>query len=246
MKLRSHEILSTNKKPLGSSSSSHPSRFKQLFQRKNIFKKKFQQQQSTHQHGLVHAIPDYVRKSIFRFLLEVKSSTPSSPPPPSSSPLRSIRQPPLMGIQALKKKHHQPKRSLRIQQQQTVIDNNHKTFEDYQQQQQQQNNYDMTILHMNIDDANDDDDDDNDLIFATKTSTNQKKPIPQWARKNELQIAICNQLYFHRNPSEIFGNTMDCSPAHLRTILHSMLPNVELLDDSLHQSPCNSNKSILI
>ncbi|CAF0890016.1 unnamed protein product [Rotaria sp. Silwood1] len=254
MKLRSHEILSTNKKPFGpSSSSSHPSRFKQLFQRKNLFKKKFQQQ-STHQHGLVHSIPDYVRKSIFRFLLEVKSSSSSSPPssaaaasPPSSSPLRPIRQPPLMGIQALKKKHLQlPKRSLRIKQQQTVIDNNIKTFEDYQQQQQQQNNYDMTILHMNIDDANDDDDDDDTSIFATKTSTNQKKPIPQWARKNELQIAICNQLYFHRNPSEIFGNTIDCSPAHLRTILHSMLPNVELLDDSLHQSPCNSNKSILI
>jgi hypothetical protein len=41
---------------------------------------------------------------------------------------------------------------------------------------------------------------------------------------------------------------MDCSPAHLRTILHSMLPNVELFDDNLHlhQSPRNSNKSILI
>lgn len=64
--------------------------------------------------------------------------------------------------------------------------------------------------------------------------------------ENELQIAICNQIYFHRNPSEIFGNSMDCSPAHLRTILHSMLPNVKLLDDSLHQSPNNSNKSILI
>jgi hypothetical protein len=65
-------------------------------------------------------------------------------------------------------------------------------------------------------------------------------------KENELQIAICNQLYFHRNPSEIFGNTMDCSPANLRTILHSMLPNVELYDDNLHQSPYNSNKSILI
>lgn len=60
-------------------------------------------------------------------------------------------------------------------QQQIVIDNS-KPFEDYQQQ---QNNYDMTILHMNIDD---DDNDDEDLIFATKSSTNQKKQIPQWAR----------------------------------------------------------------
>lgn len=64
--------------------------------------------------------------------------------------------------------------------------------------------------------------------------------------ENELQIAICNQLYFQRNPSEIFGNTMDCSPAHLRTILHSMLPNLDLFDDNRHQSTINSNKSILI
>ncbi len=129
----------------------------------------------------------------------------------------------------------------------------------------------MTILHMNIDDEIDD-----NSIFATKTSTHQKKAIPQWARskfnmitsmikfvknntrknfffflENELQIAICNQIYFHRNPSEIFGNTIDCSPAHLRTILHSMLPNVQLIDDDLHQStstsiPINSNKSILV
>jgi hypothetical protein len=42
----------------------------------------------------------------------------------------------------------------------------------------------MTILHMNIDDDNDDDD---SLIFATKTSTNQKKQIPQWAR-SKLKI----------------------------------------------------------
>jgi len=35
----------------------------------------------------------------------------------------------------------------------------------------------MTILHMNIDDEIDD-----NSIFATKTSTHQKKAIPQWAR----------------------------------------------------------------
>jgi hypothetical protein len=112
MKLRSHEILSTNKNPIRSS---NPSRFKQLFQRKNVFKKKFQQSQQQQHHGLIHTIPDYVRKSLFRFLLEVKSPTPPSPPPP---PSRTIRQPPLMGIQALKNKkqysHHPPKRSLRI------------------------------------------------------------------------------------------------------------------------------------
>lgn len=116
---------------------------------------------------------------------------------------------------------------------------------------------------MNFNDHDDDNDDvDDDSLFATKTSTNQKKPIPQWARskfiwishlclidlaffvflENELQIAICNQIYFHRNPSEIFGNSMNCSPSHIRTILHSMLPNVDLFDDLR----CNSNKPILI
>lgn len=115
----------------------------------------------------------------------------------------------------------------------------------------------MTILHMNFDDESEEED---DSLFASKTSTNQKKPIPHWARsnaifppeffnlsvsfraENELQIAICNQIYFHRNPSEIFGNSIDCSPSHLRTILHSMLPNVDLFDDG----PRNSNKCLLV
>jgi len=67
--------------------------------------------------------------------------------------------------------------------------------------------------------------------------------------ENELQIAMCNQIYFHRNPIEIFGNSIDCSPAHLRTILHSMLPNVQLIDDDQHlptSIPWNSNQSILV
>ncbi|CAF0820377.1 unnamed protein product [Rotaria sp. Silwood1] len=248
MKLRSHEILSNhiNKKSISTKKSSC---LKKLFHGKNFFKKKKISSTitttSSHESGnLLHDIPDYVRKSILRYLLE-------SPPPHSSSsspliiqqnsPSRNIR-PPLMGIQALKNKkqhhRHQTKRPLRTRPQ-PIIDNN-KSLEDYQTQ----NNYDMTILHMNIDDDNDD-----NSIFATKTSTYQKKPIPQWARKNELQIAMCNQIYFHRNPSEIFGNTIDCSPAHLRTILHSMLPNVQLIDDDLQQTtsiPMNSNKSILV
>jgi hypothetical protein len=58
-----------------------------------------------------------------------------------------------------------------------VIDNN-KSSEDYQTQ----NNYDMTILHSNIDDEIDD-----NSIFATKTSTHQKKTIPQWARSNPVK-----------------------------------------------------------
>jgi hypothetical protein len=60
---------------------------------------------------------------------------------------------------------------------QPVIDNN-KSSEDYQTQ----NNYDMTILHPNIDDEIDD-----NSIFATKTSTHQKKTIPQWARSNPVK-----------------------------------------------------------
>jgi len=55
-----------------------------------------------------------------------------------------------------------------------VIENN-KSTEDYQIQ----TNYDMTILHANIDDDIDD-----SSIFATKSSTHQKKPIPQWARSS--------------------------------------------------------------
>ena len=116
MKLRSHEILSTNKNPIRSP---NPSRFKQIFQRKNLFKKKFQQHPSTptQHHGLIHTIPDYVRKSIFRFLLEVKSPPAPPPPPPTKPPPPSRRIPP-MGIQELKTKkqyaHTQPKRSLRL------------------------------------------------------------------------------------------------------------------------------------
>ena len=52
-----------------------------------------------------------------------------------------------------------------------------KSPDDYQTQ----NNYDMTILHLNMDDDIDEDEEENS-IFATKTSTHQKKTIPQWAR----------------------------------------------------------------
>jgi len=64
MKLRSHEIFS-NSKPILTSKPS--SRLKKLFQGKNLFKKTTNPQQN----GLLHGIPDYVRKSILRYLLEV-------------------------------------------------------------------------------------------------------------------------------------------------------------------------------
>jgi hypothetical protein len=114
MKLRSHEILGTPK--TSTCHTINPSRFKQLFQRKNLFKKKpsaaTTTSSATPSVGLIHQIPDYVRKSLFRFLLDVKSPSP----PPCS---RSTRLPPVMGVQALKNKkqhcHQHPlKRSLRI------------------------------------------------------------------------------------------------------------------------------------
>lgn len=69
MKLRSHEILST---PMKSKSISNktPSRFKKLFQGKNFFKRKVQST-TPQESGFLHGIPDYVRKSILRYLLEV-------------------------------------------------------------------------------------------------------------------------------------------------------------------------------
>lgn len=69
MKLRSHEILSN---PMKSKSipNKTSSRFKKLFQGKNFFKKKLPSS-TTQESGLLHGIPDYVRKSILRYLLEV-------------------------------------------------------------------------------------------------------------------------------------------------------------------------------
>jgi hypothetical protein len=61
MKLRSHEILSNTKSS---------SRFKEFFQRKNLFKKK-PQSTTSQPSDRIHGIPDYVRKSILRYLLEV-------------------------------------------------------------------------------------------------------------------------------------------------------------------------------
>jgi len=246
MKLRSHEILSEPNVKVHSTS-----RFKQLFQRKNLVKKKPAPSPLPTASHLRHAIPHYVRKSILRFLLESPSS--SSSPSPSvviqqQSPSRNVR-PPVMGIQALKTKKqqqsHSNKRPLRTRVQPTIDEvSKPKTVDEFPQT----NNYDMTILHMDLED---DDNEQDSSIFATKSSTQHKKPIPQWARKNELQIAICNQLYFHRNPSEIFGNSSDCSPAHLRTILHSMLPNVQLIDDdrpitSSSSLSINNHQSILV
>jgi hypothetical protein len=69
MKLRSHEILSDHQtsKPISTKPSS---RLKKLFQGKNLFKKKLQSS-TPQQPTLLHGIPDYVRKSFLRYLLEV-------------------------------------------------------------------------------------------------------------------------------------------------------------------------------
>lgn len=72
MKLRSHEILSHSKPVLSTKPSS---RLKKLFQGKNLFKKKHPitptSTTNSQPSGLLHGIPDYVRKSILRYLLEV-------------------------------------------------------------------------------------------------------------------------------------------------------------------------------
>ncbi|CAF1275509.1 unnamed protein product [Adineta ricciae] len=57
-------------------------------------------------------------------------------------------------------------------------------------------NYDMTILH-------------EDELNNTQLATNRrrKKIIPNWAKQDQLQLAIINQVYFQdRNPEEIFGS----------------------------------------
>lgn len=69
MKLRSHEILS-NPTPVLSTTVKPSSRLKKLFQGKNLFKKKLHSTNGQ-QTNLLHGIPDYVRKSILRYLLEV-------------------------------------------------------------------------------------------------------------------------------------------------------------------------------
>jgi hypothetical protein len=71
MKLRSHEILCTNVKSNQTGKSSSSSRLKKLFQGKNLFKKKIPSTNNPQSTGLLHGIPDYVRKSILRYLLEV-------------------------------------------------------------------------------------------------------------------------------------------------------------------------------
>ena len=113
-----------------------------------------------------------------------------------------------MGIQALKTKkqqhRHQSKRSLRSRSAlhallgaiptdffvslfrlQPIVDDASipKLFDDCSTP----NNYDMTILHLNLDDEGDNSDD--NTMFASKTSTHQKKSIPQWAR-SELDKLI--------------------------------------------------------
>ncbi|CAF1222843.1 unnamed protein product [Adineta ricciae] len=57
-------------------------------------------------------------------------------------------------------------------------------------------NYDMTILH-------------EDELNNTQLATirRRKKTIPNWAKQDQLQLAIINQVYFQeQNPEEIFGS----------------------------------------
>lgn len=70
MKLRSHEILSHPQMTYSPKPSS--SRLKKFFQGKHLFKKKLPISSNTNaQPGLFQHIPNYVRKSLLRYLLEV-------------------------------------------------------------------------------------------------------------------------------------------------------------------------------
>jgi len=69
MKLRSHEILSH---PQVNYTPKPSSRLKKFFQGKHLFKKKLPISSNVNaQAGLFHQIPNYVRKSLLRYLLEV-------------------------------------------------------------------------------------------------------------------------------------------------------------------------------
>ncbi|UJR34092.1 hypothetical protein I4U23_021502 [Adineta vaga] len=70
-------------------------------------------------------------------------------------------------------------------------------------------NYDMTILH-------------EDELNSTQLATirRRKKKIPHWAKKDQLQLAIINQIYFQdQNPEDIFGDF--CIDQAL-TMIHSI------------------------
>ncbi|CAF1085962.1 unnamed protein product, partial [Didymodactylos carnosus] len=117
MKLRSHEILVSNRKENDKQTSS----FKTF--RKNLFKKKLSIPKQTNQQHLHKKIPHYFRKSILRFLVESTNNIHSQvsstnedlilykdnnqivvpPPLPPSLPSKMIRRTPLMGVQALNK-----------------------------------------------------------------------------------------------------------------------------------------------
>ncbi|CAF1458829.1 unnamed protein product [Rotaria sordida] len=76
-------------------------------------------------------------------------------------------------------------------------------------------NYDMTIFH---------DDELNNTRLAM--IRRRKKKIPTWAEKDQLQLAIINQVYFHdKNPDDIFGNV--CID-HVFEMINSMnIRNIE-------------------
>ncbi|CAF0817368.1 unnamed protein product [Didymodactylos carnosus] len=219
MKLRSHEILVSNQGERDKQTSS----FKTF--RKNLFKnKKLSTPKQTNQRHIHKKIPDYFRKSILRFLVE--SSTNVNPKVSSTNenlilyknnkeidlPLSKIvRRAPLMGMQALNKQkilrrtNSVHTRSITKVERQPIIE-----IQSLDDTALDSNNYDMTVLEIGKYD-------DHQLESMTK------KRIPSWARKNELQVAIVNQMYFQRNPSKIFGKR---SNSHLKNMFDSLLPNI--------------------
>jgi len=76
------------------------------------------------------------------------------------------------------------------------------------------NNYEMTML-------------DDEITETTKNS--RKKRIPSWSQKQQLQVAICNQIFLNKSASEIFGNV---STENLETMLNSILQKHNQLPQS--------------
>ncbi|CAF2079390.1 unnamed protein product [Rotaria magnacalcarata] len=85
--------------------------------------------------------------------------------------------------------------------------------------------YDMTILH-------DDELNNTELAMIHR----RKKKIPSWAQKDQLQLAIINQVYFQdKNPDDIFGSILIFGVGSINPIKSY----VGCFKDSRHQRELN-------
>ncbi|CAF3545623.1 unnamed protein product [Rotaria sp. Silwood1] len=165
-------------------------------------------------------------------LLPADSSILSYVPPRSSSSIKSILRRQFMkkhsiGVQNRSHETHQENSSTRkfpcIKRSNMVhkIKLNNKS----QSISKTTNNYDMTIFH-------DDELNNTGLTMIRR----RKKKIPSWAQKDQLQLAIINQVYFHdKNPDDIFGNVLIFGVDSVKPIVKY----VGCFKDSRHQRILN-------